>query len=115
MTADVERERILVAIADAEAMVARWERGGGPRQIEYAAKAREHVRCWRFRLAELDVALIPDDGQVHTCACGDGAYRVWDCDGYAPPVVIDDNSDGERAGDCDECGRSIAVAPRAAA
>lgn len=48
-----ERERILSVIAETEAMADRWERGGGPRQVEYAAKARTHVRLWRIRLAEL--------------------------------------------------------------
>jgi hypothetical protein len=58
------------------------------------------------------IAYIPDDGKIHPCACGVGSYTVWDCDGYAPPAVMDDNSDGGYAISCDECGREFAVAPK---
>lgn len=34
--------------------------------------------------------VIPDDGQEHSCPCGASGYRTWDCDGWRPPIVVDD-------------------------
>ena len=66
-----------------------------------------------IELDPLEVTMqIPDDGKERDCRCGDGPYRVWDCE-WRPRFVID--CEGRPQLFCHACGAEFeAVDPEEA-